>query len=133
MRRHEERLIAFFLARQPEADRGVARILTRVWLWGTPLIFTLMAMYIANDLRCQLAVQVLTVVSGVVVLACLRLGAPLWVATQGSLTVTVVAFTGSALAQTPVPARVVPVDPSHAHPGVLLVTRASRPRAAARC
>jgi hypothetical protein len=32
-----------------------------------------------------------------------------------------------------VPARVVPVDPSHAHPGVLLVTRASRPRAAARC
>jgi hypothetical protein len=38
-------------------------------------------------------------------------------------------FTGELL----VPARVVPVDPSHAHPGVLLVTRASRPRAAARC
>jgi hypothetical protein len=39
----------------------------------------------------------------------------------------------SAAGITPVPARVVPVDPSHAHPGVLLVTRASRPRAAARC
>ena len=32
-----------------------------------------------------------------------------------------------------VPARAVPVDPSHARRGVRLVTHASRPRAAARC
>jgi hypothetical protein len=32
-----------------------------------------------------------------------------------------------------VPARALPVDPSHAGRGVLLVTRGDRPRSAARC